>query len=305
MSPRALRLARSYLFVPGDHDRLLGKVFDAGADAVVLDLEDAVASERKAEARRLTGAALAARGRAPGPLVYVRINAVGTGLWLDDLDAVTSAALDGLRLPKVESRDDLEQVSAALDRLERERGVAPGSIEMFATIESAAGVLYAAEIARAPRMRGFTFGATDFLRDIGGTAGDDGAATLHARSHLVLVSRAARLLPPVSSVYTNLADLEGLRRTSEADRRLGFFGRSCVHPAQVPIVHEVFSPTSAEIAQARAVIDAFQQAAARGAGASRLPDGQFVDRAVVERAHALVALAAALGPPANAGESRP
>ncbi len=298
MSAPPVRLARSYLFAPGDNARLLQKVFATDTDAVVLDLEDAVAPGRKADARGLVASALAGRGRTLRPQVFVRINAVDTGLWAEDLGAVACTALDGVRVAKVESRDDLARVAAELDRLERERHLSAGTIGLVATIESASGVMRAAEIATAPRLRGFTFGAADFVRDVGADSGDEETETLYARSHLVLVSRHAGLEPPVASVYANIADLDGLRRTTDSARRLGFFGRSCIHPSQVPVVHAVFTPTPAEVERARAIVEAFDRAAERGIGALAMPDGQFVDRAVAGRARAVLALAESLAAPA-------
>lgn len=288
-------LARSHLFAPGDDPRLLGKVFEAGADAVVLDLEDAVAPARKADARRLVAEALARPRSLPGPLVEVRINAVDTGLWGDDLDAVVGPGLAMVRVAKAESAADLAEVAARIDALEVQRGLAPGSIALIPTIESAAGVLRAEAMAGVPRVWGFAFGATDFLRDIGAPPDAGDRALLHAQAHLVLVSRAAGLQAPIASVHTKLDDEEGLRRTTIEARELGFFGRSCIHPRQVPVVHEVFTPSPAEIASARAIATAWRAAVDRQAGRLALPDGQFLDRAVALRATALLALAEAVG----------
>jgi citrate lyase subunit beta/citryl-CoA lyase len=282
------RWFRSYLFAPGSNERLLQRVFDAGADAVVLDLEDAVLPADKARARTLVAGALASRPPASRPPVFVRINAVASGLWLDDLMAVVGPSLAGIRLAKAESRAEVEAVAAVLDELERARGLDPGQLALVATIESARGVLAAEAIAGHPRVSALAFGATDFLRDVGATAGPDDRETLHARSHLVLVSRAAGLAPPIAPVHTNVSDLDGLRRTTEADRRLGFFGRSCIHPAQVPVVNDVFTPSAAEVEEARRLLDAFERAAA---GAALLADGSFVDRAVARRARAILQLA--------------
>ena len=294
----ASRLCRSYLFAPGDNEKLLGKVFDAGADAVVLDLEDAVAPARKEQARQMTAAALQhydrqgnQQGNGQGAAVYVRLNAGSTGLWREDLRAVVHPALRGLRLAKAESAEELKQLNEALTEAESRAGLTVGSLTVTPTIESAAGLLAAAEMAKLPRVEAFAFGATDFLRDIGAELDAAETATLYARSQLVVVSRAAGLRPPIASVHTRLQDLEGLRATSEAARQLGFFGRSCIHPSQLAVIHEVFTPKPEQLAEARAMIEAFENAQAAGAGAFALADGQFVDRAVVERARALVALA--------------
>lgn len=289
------RLARSHLFAPGDNPRLVEKVFSAGADAVVLDLEDAVAPARKAEARRLVGTR-AAHPRVEGaPLFEVRINATDTGWWRDDLEAVVGPAIDVVRVAKAESPADLEEVARCLDALELARGLAPGRIGLLPTIESAAGVLRAEALAAVARVWGFAFGATDLLQDIGAPPDAGDHALVYAQSHLVFVSRAAGLAPPIASVYTRLDDLDGLRRTSVELRRLGFFGRSCIHPRQVDLVHEVFTPSAEEVRAARAVIAAWQEAAHHARGSVAMADGQFLDRAVERRAASLLALAQAVG----------
>lgn len=292
VSSGGFQLARSYLFAPGSHERLVRRAFSGGADAVVIDLEDAVASEHKALARSVVAKALADRGRVPGgPLVYVRINSVPSGLWEADLDSVVGPWLDGVRIAHTNSRAELEAVDRHLAALERDRGLAPGSVGVVASIETALAVERAAEIARAPRVRALAFGGTDFLRDVGGAADPDEHGTLLARSHLVVASRSAGILPPIASVHPSLPDLDGLRRTSEAARRLGFFGRSCLHPAQIPVIHEAFTPGQAEVGEARALVDAFDRQAAAGEAAVMLADGQLVERGVVDRARALLALA--------------
>jgi citrate lyase subunit beta/citryl-CoA lyase len=287
-------VCRSHLFAPGSNARVLGKVFEAGADAVVLDLEDAVAPDAKTEARRLVAAALASRAGRPRPRVAVRINGVDTAWWRDDLDAVVRAGLHVIRIPKAESADQVRAVDEVLTSLEAERGLSIGVVGLVATIETAAGVMAAADIARAPRIQAFTFGAADFVRDIGADPASADLATLYARQHLVLVSRAARIEPPVAPVYTQVTDLDGLRRTTAEARAMGFFGRSCIHPSQVAVVNEAFTPGPEEIAAARGVLDAWQNALSRGVAALTLPDGQFVDEAVARHARAVVTLADAL-----------
>jgi citrate lyase subunit beta/citryl-CoA lyase len=287
-------LCRSHLFAPGSNERVLGKVFDAGADGVVLDLEDAVAPAAKAEARRLVAAAIAGRPGPSRPRVAVRINGIDSPWWRDDLDAVVVRGLHAIRVPKAESADQIRVVDERLAAIERDRGLEGGAIGIVATVETAAGVMAAADLARAPRVEGFTFGAADFVRDIGADPAAADLASLYARQHLVLVSRAARIDAPVAPVYTQVKDLDGLRRTTAEARAIGFFGRSCIHPSQVPIVNEAFTPRLEEVAAARLVLQAWEDARARGVGALALPDGQFVDEAVARRARALVALADAL-----------
>jgi citrate lyase subunit beta/citryl-CoA lyase len=288
-------LLRSYLFAPGNSETLLGKVWLAGADAVVLDLEDAVPPGEKRRAREMVRRALEGRGAAGRPRAFVRINGCETSLWRDDLDAVVVPALAGVRLPKSETPEQVRLVDAELSRLESARGIQPGRLELALTIETAAGVLAAGALASAsPRVRNLGFGAADFAQDVGAEVSANEAETLVARSLLVLQSRAQGLSPPVASAYADLTDEEGLRRTSEAARRLGFFGRSCIHPRQVAVVNRVFTPTSAAVERARAVVAAYEAASAAGSGAVALADGEFVDLAVVRRARRVLEVASIL-----------
>ena len=262
---------RSYLFAPGHNEKLLARVFDTGADAVILDLEDAVPPHAKAQARSMVSDALADRP------AWVRINAVGSELAAADLEAVTGLAA-GIRIPKVESADDVRWV----------RDRAPGT-PLICAIESARGILAAPEIASAPGVRHLSLGGVDLRRDLGATDGI--TQTLYARSHLVVASRAAGLGPPVDSVYARLDDEDGLRAQAEFARSLGFFGKSAIHPRQLPILHDVFTPSAEELEWARTVLDAFDAA---GGEAVKLPDGEFVDLPVADRARHLLDLAAGL-----------
>jgi citrate lyase subunit beta/citryl-CoA lyase len=270
-------MRRSYLFAPGHDAKLLDRVFGAGADAVMLDLEDAVPPAAKADARRMVAAALAERP------AWVRINALRSELAAADLDAVAGLAA-GLRLPKVEYAEEVQWV------LDRCGSPAP---PLICAIESARGLLAAQEIAAVPGVRHLSIGGVDLRRDL--DAGDGDLPMLHARSHLVVVSRAAGLAAPIDSVYARLDDADGLRRQTEFARSLGFFGKSAIHPRQLPVLHAVFTPSGDEIAWARDVLDAF--ATANG-GAARLAGGEFVDLPVADRARRVLELAAALEAPA-------
>ena len=208
-------LCRSYLFAPGDNEKLLGKVFAAGADAVVLDLEDAVAPVRKAKARQMVAAALHARADKSYPRIYVRINAVTTSFWQDDISSILHPIVHGIRVAKAESAEQLQQVSAALEEAEQQAGIAAGTIRLVPTIESAVGLFAAPKMAQQPRVEAFSFGAADFCHDIGADPDELETQTLFARSQLVLLSRAEGLNPPIASVYRHLQDDEGLRATTD------------------------------------------------------------------------------------------
>jgi citrate lyase subunit beta / citryl-CoA lyase len=290
-----MSLLRSYLFAPGNREDLLRKVLVSGADAAVLDLEDAVPADQKSQARALVAEALAAPGVAPRPRVFVRINGVATAEWEADLKAVVRPGLAGIRMPKVESASEVHRVDTVLGRLEAERGLGVSTVQLTLAIESAQGVEAAVELARASaRVRNLCFGAADFAADVGADPSEDERETLFARSRLVLASRVARLDPPIAPVHTRIDDDEGLRASCEAARRLGFFGRSCVHPRQVPLVNAAFQPDDAAVARARSIVNAFERASRAGSGATTLR-GEFVDQAVLRRARGVLAIAEGFG----------
>ncbi len=259
---------RSYLFAPGHNAKLLHKVFLAGADAVILDLEDGVPVDAKERAREMVAETVRVRR------ALVRVNPPRTARCAADVEAVAPYAA-AIRIPKCESPDDVAWVA--------ER--APGT-PLVPAIETARGVLAAQEIATAPFVAHMSIGGLDLLRDL--YAGDGGLPMLYVRSHLVVVSAAAGLPPPVDSVYPLLDDDAGLRAEAEFVRSLGFAAKSAIHPRQIPILHEVFAPSARDLEWARAVLAAFEAA---GGGATRLPDGEFVDLPVAQRAQRLLDIA--------------
>jgi citrate lyase subunit beta / citryl-CoA lyase len=252
---------RSWLFAPGHDERILGKVFDAGADMVLLDLEDAVPPELKDRARGLVAEAAANRP------CWVRVNKPRSDLCERDLEAVAGVAV-GLRLPKVESASDVAWVA--------ER--APAAL-LDCSIESARGVLAAFEIASSAACNSLAYGGVDLALDLHASSGE--LESLFARSFMVLASRAAGKPPPSDGVHTLINDDEGLKKEAIAARQLGFFGKSAIHPRQVPIINAAFTPTAEEIVWAEGVLAAFELA---GGAATKLQDGEFVDIAVAERA---------------------
>lgn len=226
---------RSYLFAPGHNRKLLGKVFDAGADAVILDLEDAVPPAEKSTARDNVAFVLTTH------TAWVRINAPGTELAGADLDAVASSA-HGIRIPKVETLDDIHWVA---DR-------APGR-PLICAIETAKGVANAFAIAEHPAVTHIALGGIDLQKDLGTGKGD--APMQYVRSHLVVAARAAGIAPPIDSVYPHIDDTDGLVRQATHSRDLGLFGKSAIHPAQLPAIHTTFSPRQHDIDWARQVIE--------------------------------------------------
>jgi citrate lyase subunit beta/citryl-CoA lyase len=290
----ATHALRSYLFAPADNRRILDKVFTAGADAVVVDLEDAVAPAAKVAARETLRSKLESLSVAGRPPIWVRINAVDSGLWRDDLAAVVGPWLSGIRIPKAQEPRAVERVAEFIALREVSSGMAPGSVSLTLTIESAQGVERCGELARCERVTNLCFGNIDFLADIGARDSEDGLAALYAHSRLVLASRVAGIQPPIAPVQTRLDDADALRASTERFRNLGFFGRSCIHPKQLAAIHDVFTPSPAEVAKAREIIAAYEKGLEASSGSEVTGSGQFVDIAVVKRAWAVVELAEAL-----------
>lgn len=284
------RLLRSYLFAPGDNESLLAKALAASADAVVFDLEDAVSADRKEFARQVVAGAIKRNPHTSTP-IYVRINPVGSDFWLEDAASVVGRGLSGIRLAKAESAEQIAALDDHLSRLEARTGIDAESIAIVPTIESARGVMAATEIARRPRVEALCFGMTDFLADIHARPDDAFTASLFALSSLVIASKASGILPPIASVHTQLNDREGLLASTERYRIIGFLGRSCIHPSQIEVINNVFTPSAQEVAQAEALLAVFENSAALQRGASVSNQGQFIDEAVVKRARGIISLA--------------
>ena len=290
-----MRLLRTLLFAPGNRPRMLQKVGQCGADAVILDLEDAVPIAEKEATRPAVRDAVRTITACP---VYVRINPLMavTGfsqpIGAADLQAVVSQELAGVIVPKVEAADDVRHAEQLLGRLEQERGLAPGSIDLMPIIETARGVHHAYDIAAAgTRVQRLAFGAGDFTRDIGVRWSRRESESQYARAALVIASRAAGLEAPLDSVWVDLRDHRGLVRSARLVKQLGFQGKMCIHPSQVEPINAVFLPTPDEVAFATRVVEAFRAAEAQGLAAFQL-DGQFIDYPIVEAAQRLLRAAA-------------
>ena len=268
----SLAVARSFLFAPGSEARKLERALAAGADAVVADLEDAVLPDEKENARTLALGALAEGG--DGCLRLVRVNAHGTPWFDDDLAAVTTAALDGVVLPKATP--------------EAAARVASTELPVVAIVETAGGLRRAFELASTPGVAVLVLGAVDLGLELGLEARADGLELLHARSALVVDAAAAGARAPVDRVWLDVRDLAGLERDCALARSLGLRGKACIHPDQVPVVNAAFLPSDDEIERARAVVAAFEQAATEGRGTVAL-DGEMIDLPVVEQARRVLA----------------
>lgn len=278
------QLLRALLFVPGTERRKLAKVATFGADAIVIDLEDAVADDEKTEARAVTREALPSY--AGGPAIMVRVNGRATGRMADDLRAVVHPRLDAVVVPKLEDAETLREVDAVLDEAEAREGLARGHVRVLALVETALGLVRCEDaLARAPeRLVTAIFGLGDFTADLGIDLTADAAELAYARSRVVVAARAAGLRRPIDGPFLDLFNEEGLLADSARSRQLGYQGRVTVYPPQVDATQRAYSWLGDEEAErARRVVAAFEEGERRGVASLRV-DGQFVDYPIYRRA---------------------
>jgi citrate lyase subunit beta/citryl-CoA lyase len=273
--------------VPGDQPDMLAKATRRGADAVIVDLEDAVAPAAKTYARDTVGSWLSRQGESPTAL-WVRVNPQ-PDLLERDLAAVVHPVLRGVYLPKVSSTDEVEFVADRLDALEAAARIEPGRLRIAPLLETAAGILAAPRIAASTRVSHMSIGEADLVAELGMHPSPGRPELNPIRTALVVASAAAGLNPPIGPVETAFRDLDSLRTTSEALRRMGYGGRAAVHPDQIPIINAVFSPTVDELASARDIVDRFEAARREGGAVTVAEDGSLIDEAVVRLARITVA----------------
>jgi citrate lyase subunit beta/citryl-CoA lyase len=272
---------RSFLFAPGDHARRVANALSLDCDAVILDLEDAVATSEKPAARGAVTAALTVPRRS---LLYVRVNAADTEFCYGDLVAVVRQGLNGVVLPKVESATALATIDWLLAQLEREQELAPGVIDLIPIIETAGGLTNLDGIlAAGTRVRHVAFGAGDFTLDVNMAWSRTETELGFARARIATASRAAGIEAPLDTVWVDLVDEEGLEISASTALGFGFQGKMCIHPKQIAPVHRVFTPGEAEVAYAERVVAAFAEAEAAGSAAIQL-DGKFIDYPILYRA---------------------
>lgn len=287
MEPRAA--VRSHLYVPGDRPELFARALQRGADALILDLEDAVAWPRKQRAREAVAEFVAGHAVSGDPTqLWVRVNAES---WRDDVTAVVAPGLTGLCLAKASGAAYVEAVARLIDELERTRGLEAGAVALSPLVEDAAAALAAAAIAAAPRVARLQVGEVDLAADCGIQPGPDGAELAWVRGQIVLTSAAARIEAPVGPVTTDFTDLDALRSSTDALRRMGYGSRACIHPAQVTVVNDVFTPRADEVDRAREIVDRFERAEQAGDGVLLDADGRMIDLAVVRNARRVLARA--------------
>ena len=279
---------RSFLFAPGNHPRRVEKAMSLDADATILDLEDACPIAEKKATRAVVVAAYQKQKKCLG---YVRVNAMSTEFGYGDIVAVVQAGVDGIILPKLESVDEVRAAEWLIANLERERGLKPGSIDLIPIIETAKGLAHIRAICAAgTRVKRIAFGAGEFTLDLNMTWTRSEAELLPYRSECVLASRAAGIEPPIDTVWVDLKDTEGFRSSVAAIKGLGFQGKMCIYPDQVPVVNEMLAPSLAETQWCHRVVEAFRQAEKAGSASIQL-DGKFIDYPIVYRAERVIAMA--------------
>lgn len=280
-------MMRSKLFVPGSRPEFFDKAMRSAADALSFDLEDAVSPARKAEARRTISDFLDRLPREHDKIMIVRVNAIGTPEFLEDIDAVVSRGLDEINLPKLESADELRQGVAAIAATEKRKGL-DHQIRILANVESPKGLRLAHEIASADRrVCGLQYGLGDLFAPL---RIERHEAAMQPVRLLVRLAAAEAGVPAYDTAYTNIADTLGYERDARAALRLGFLGKSCLHPTQIAIANAVFTPTEPAIRWAQKVLAAMDDPANAGKGAFTI-DGKMVDEPFFHEARATIALA--------------
>lgn len=276
---------RSMLFTPGNHPRRVEKVFQCNADAVILDLEDAVAIAEKEATRESVVAALKQPRNCLG---YIRVNAYDTPYCYGDICAVVGPWLDGIILPKLETLDQLKSVDWLMAQLERQAGLPEGSIDLLPIIETGVGMANIRAIASAEtRLKRLSFGAGDYTNDMNIIWTMEEEELAPARAEVALASRAGGLEPPLDTVFIHIRAHEEFQRSAERARRMGFQGKLCIHPDQVTPTNAAFTPSLEEVAHAEKVVAGFEAAEADGSASIQL-DGYFIDYPIVYKAQRIL-----------------
>jgi citrate lyase subunit beta/citryl-CoA lyase len=287
------RLRRTMLFVPGGNERFLTKALGLPVDCVILDLEDSVSLDKKALAREALGEALKTADFGQKEKV-VRINPLETEYGKPDIAVVTRGRPDMLLLPKVGRPEDVVACDTLITEAEKKAGLPPGSIGLMAMIETPLGIVNIDAIALAsPRMEGLIFGAADYTRETRGTITPDRAELHYPMSRILLAARVA-VIDDIDTPYFDITDPEGLQQHTQQAKDMGYDGKSIIHPSQVEVVNQIFTPTMDEVAHAKRVIKAFENARKAGKGVTQL-DGKLVENVHVEMAQRILMIAEKVG----------
>ena len=294
-----MKPVRVALFAPGINSKVMGKALGADVEAVILDLEDSVPIASKLDARKLVAdvidGSVGKGGPKPSPMNWVRVNGASTDFLPGDLDAVARPGLAAVMLPKAETVEDVQETAAALDRYEKERGVTPGTIEIVLQIESALGIYRAFDLIKAsPRVGATCLGGArdgDLQTDLGCSWSIEGTELMYARQKLLLDTRAAGgHVHPLDGVFSDLNDDAGLTADTRLSARLGYIGRTIIHPKQIDPVRAAYAVPEAEAAYYRKVVTEFEAKEKQGVAAITV-DGKLVDYAMFQRAKRVLDLA--------------
>jgi citrate lyase subunit beta-like protein len=283
---------RALLYMPGDNWKMITKSVTLGVDSICMDMEDGTAINKKGEARTTIAKALQELDFGTSEKL-ARINSVGSGWEKDDIEAVLPHHPDGIVIPKVESFEQVEWASRIIEDAELKHGWKLNSIRILIGVETAKGILNLKEIAAHPRLDAIIFGGEDFAASIGAVRTKDAIELLYARQ-AVIVACAAYDLQALDIVTIDYKNLEALKVESEFGARLGFSGKQVIHPNQVPVVQEAFTPSAEAIAYARRIVETFETSQKEGKGAYAL-DGKMIDMPLLKNAQKVLARANAAG----------
>jgi citrate lyase subunit beta/citryl-CoA lyase len=291
MKPNGVWPLRTMLFAPGNQTRKISNAFGVGADAVIIDLEDAVPRSEK-ESTRASVAQWISVNR--NERTYVRVNGFNSPAHAADVESLVGLPIDGIVVPKVDTGEEIRAFCATLDLLETRAGVPDCSIDVLPIIESAAGLQNAYAIARSgTRIRRLLFGGVDYSLDLDLDVGADEAELAYARAALTNASRAAGIEAPVDTPCLQFRDAKAILDSAHSARRFGFQGKLCIHPSQVGVCNQVFTPSVAAINRAREIVTQFEHAEAAGVAAIEI-QGDMIDYPVVEKARRVLAIASLL-----------
>lgn len=286
-------LRRTMMFIPGNNPNMMISAIAFKPDCIIFDLEDAISLREKDSARDLVAEAIKTIDYGDCE-VFVRPNPLYTSFGEKDIRVLVEAGLRRVRLPMTETEDDIKELDFLLTDIEKKLGLENGIVKILGAIETAKGVLNADKIAIAsPRMIGISFGAEDFTRTIGAERSKSGEELFVARSKIVLAAASAGI-DAIDTVFSDINDDDGLRKETEVAKKLGFVGKSIIHPRQIGIVHAVFTPSEKDVEDALRVVSAIKEAEEKGLGVISL-DGKMVDAPVVARAERVIRLAKGAG----------
>lgn len=284
-------MVRSALFVPASNERFLNSALRCDADAVILDLEDGVAENSRHNARRLARDFIATHSAHDVRSIFVRLNPLSAGHVGTDLEAVVGEGLDAVLLPKIHEPAEVTELDHQLSWHEGRCGLARGTIRIWPLVETPQAISRIDEIASASGRVSYLGGAIsdggDLVTSLQIEVESTGLASLYLRSRILLAARTAGIDNPITGLFTEIDDLDGLEQMAIAGRRLGYEGMMVIHPSHVPIVNRVFSPSEAAVNEARRVLDALAKADLEGNGAARL-DGRMIDVAMARSARVVI-----------------